>query len=376
MNKNIRYINAKAFNWHLMNVYNHGMDVIKAPRKNHESSTVANLEIGASKVKLTYRWLNKTTTYCFSLDGNNTDAILSPIPGHEAMRILSYYAKVPRLNTLIDSRVDLFQYTDEFNGKPTFAVQNSKAILWFDPNLNNSRIEGCYSYDLNSSYSYAMLQDMPDTTAMPDEFEAPKAGEIGFETNGDVYFGPSAHICRFVFKAIESPFKRFVNVWYEKKKTAVDIETRSKAKAVLNFCVGYFARINPFIRNTIVQRANYYILSFKDENTIYINTDSIITKAKRPDLDKLLSDEVGGFKLEHEGSFAYKDFNYQWNNDLPKYRGISRGWFRSFEKINGHKYDILRDEIPNNTYNEYIIEEIKDGCFQLKKSNPGKENIK
>lgn len=368
MNKKIEFVSVEAFNWHLKNVYNHGLTVIKAARKPHESSAIANLEVGASKIKLTYRWLDQTTTYCFSLDGNNTAALLQPIPGHEAMRILSYYCKIPRLNTMIDSNVKILEYTEEFNGKPTYAIENSKAILWYNPELNGTRIEGCFSYDLNSSYSYAMLQDIPDTSVKPKEFINPKSHEIGFDANGTVYFGPSFHICRFVFPAIESPFKRFVNVWYNKKKNAKTLEQRSKAKGVLNFCVGYFARTNPFIRNCIVERANYYILSFKDKDTVYINTDSIISKARRPDIEALISDEVGGFKLENQGSFAFKDYNYQWNNEHPKYRGISKGWFNNFEKINGHKYDILIDKIPDKTYNEYSLVEEKCGRFQVKKT--------
>lgn len=47
-----------------------------------------------------------------------------------------------------------------------------------------------------------------------------------------------------------------------------------------------------------------------DENTLFSNTDSIVSLVPRPDLK--ISDNIGDFKIEHQGDFIYLDaYHYQ-----------------------------------------------------------------
>ena len=142
--------------------------------------------------------------------------------------------------------------------------------------------------------------------------------------------------------AIESPFKHFVEQYYAKRKKAKGIE-KEKIKQILNYAVGYIRRKNPFIHSCILSRSRYYIESLIDENTLYSNTDSIVSKERRLDLEKLIGTEIGQFKVEHKGSFAYTGSGYQWNYESPSIRGRSKEWFKNAYP-NG--FDILKDEIP------------------------------
>ena len=66
-------------------------------------------------------------------------------------------------------------------------------------------------------------------------------------------------------------------------------------------------------------------------------------KERRPDIEALVGPEIGQFKIEHKGSFAYNGSGYQWNYESPSIRGRSKEWFKNAYP-NG--FDILRDEIP------------------------------
>lgn len=152
---------------------------------------------------------------------------------------------------------------------------------------------------------------------------------------------------------MESPFKRFVNKWFGIKRYGTP-EEKIKAKQMLNFCVGYMQRTNPFIRNTIVERCNLKMEDLIDDNTLYCNTDCIVSLVPRTDIE--LGGGLGEFHIEHEGTFAYNGFNYQWNYELPTYRGIPKNWFIEFEKKHKRKWTILDDSIPCGNDSEYYFD--------------------
>ena len=115
----------------------------------------------------------------------------------------------------------------------------------------------------------------------------------------------------------------------------------------MNLAVGYLQRVNPILRTFVLSYANERIKSFVDENTLYSNTDSIVSLVQRPDIEEHLSNEIGDWKLEHQGDFAFKGFCYQWNYNAPSYRGISKAWFKP-------EYDILKDELPKHGNKYYF----------------------
>lgn len=209
-----------------------------------------------------------------------------------------------------------------------------------------------YGYDVKSSYSYAMLQDMPDTSK-PYRVGYLKEGEIGFnqEINDEGFYYLEATtkvgtLCEYIFPLMKSPFTHFVEYYYEKKENAKTKQERQLYKDILNFAVGFIRRKNPFIHSAILTYARKRIIDLTDTNTIYSNTDSIISLTRRYDIEEELGSNVGDFKLEHNNEqFALTESGYQWGNELPSISGKSKQWFANAYP-NG--FDILRDSLPQN----------------------------
>lgn len=222
-----------------------------------------------------------------------------------------------------------------------------------------------YGYDLNSSYSAAMLKDMPDTSK-PYRVGYLKEGEIGFNQSindeGFYYLEATTKIgefCEYIYPLMKSPFTKFVNYYFDKKAKATSKQERQLYKDILNFAVGFIRRKNPFIHSAILSYARKRILDLVDCNTIYSNTDSIISLTRRYDIEEEVGNEIGEFKLEHENEqFALTDSGYQWGFELPSISGKSKQWFKNAYPDG---YDILRDGLPKDA-NLY---EFNENTYQL-----------
>ncbi|MBQ0097973.1 MAG: hypothetical protein KBS62_03430 [Oscillospiraceae bacterium] len=229
-------------------------------------------------------------------------------------------------------------------------------ILTYKAKYNKQRVHA-YAYDQNSSYAWAMKEPMPDTREIIGRDRCPKDGELGFielstqQTKGwltadgiylkmvtpeDGYNGKRAD---YIFPMMNSPFVDFADRWYDVKKNSKDPAEKAKAKQMLVFSVGYLQRKNPFLRCAVIEWANRHIWNLTDKNSIYVNTDCIVSTAERPDLP--IGGELGEFKIEHTGDFAHIGFNYQWDMDTPSYRGIPKSWFKN-------DWDMLKDDVPAN----------------------------
>lgn len=193
----------------------------------------------------------------------------------------------------------------------------------------------CYSYDVNSSYSYAMTKPMPDTTKEPRLNSTIKEGEIGFYDNGAATTDVGAY-AEYIFPLIESPFTNYVYNYYEKKKKAKLIDDRNRWKYFLNIPSGMLQRHNIFIRLAILYHARQYIRQFIDDNTVYCNVDSIVSTKPRTDLP--LGEELGQFKEEHTNEkFKYIDAGmYQWGAECH-YKGLPGCTITDIEHIEGWK---------------------------------------
>lgn len=233
-------------------------------------------------------------------------------------------------------------------------IGSAVPILGYRKEYNQKRVQA-YSMDQNSAYAWAMSQPMPDTRMPAGRYREVQEGELGFiidtlpelpgfETSGNeglimVLPGRRAEV---IFKAIPSPFKNFAKKWYSRKQNPA---TKDRAKQMLCYSVGYLQRKNPYLRAAILTYANNYIASLVDENTIYINTDCIVSLVPRNDLP--IGTELGEFKIDHQGEFAFSGYNYQWNREIPAYRGIPKTWFTE-------GWDILKDPPPCNR-NKYEL---------------------
>ena len=189
-----------------------------------------------------------------------------------------------------------------------------------------------WSYDVNSSFGYAMLQPMPNTRVAPRYKDTVKEGEMGFYIQGfcTTEVGAPADI---IFPLMESPFIDYIKKYYDIKKNAPkgSVE-RTEAKYKLNIPTGCIQRHNIFIRNAILHYANRYIKKYIDENTVYCNVDSIYSLVPRDDLP--IGNEIGEFKLEH----INEDFKfisrgiYQIGNEIH-YQGINSALLEDIEAV-------------------------------------------
>lgn len=290
--------------------------------------------------RLSAKIAGEACTYITRKDSTKATQTLS---GGEAYRIMSLYAKVPPADPAICGKADAGGYS-------------ASPILYKRDDFEGKRVKAI-GYDLNGAYALALCGDMPDTTrpAGPGEVQP---GQIGFGFYGEEerFAAVENGFALFRFPAVPSPFREFIRVWEKRKTESTDKRQREKAKQIVNFAVGNMQNHNPFYRATVVSRANNLVKSLIDENTIYSNTDSIVSLVERKDLP--LSKEIGGWKVENKGEFAFIGFNYQWNREKPHYRGIPRSWFPK-------SYDILTDELPT-CGNIYELDPVE---LQLKKAN-------
>ena len=221
---------------------------------------------------------------------------------------------------------------------------SASPLLGYNPEYEFQRIEA-WSYDLNSAYSDAMLQGWIDISKPPVYGIIDPETEIGFafDEEDQLYLKRSG-VAPFIFKKCDTPkgVRDYIIKWYSKKKRATvagNQEEKIIAKQHLNYVVGYFQRVNPWLRAWIVCSCNERIADLLDENSLYWNTDSICSRVRRPDLEENLGHGVGQWKMDHSGVVAYRGLAYQWNMEKPTYRGVAKSWFKD-------GWDILKDEIP------------------------------
>lgn len=310
------------------------------------------LEVKYTRVILRYTYITYTE-YIFQLDGSEKAQAISGMRAFNILQRMSHKG-VPDLTNneiLFDSNYNQWK------------VGNIGGLIYFNQKYIGQRLNDCYEYDMNNAYSWAMEQPIPNTKVMPRTNDLTRKGEIGFRVEqrglSEEYclyaiFDEGVY-CEYIYPAIDSPFINFANHFFKLRKAKTGHE-KEKMKQVQNYAIGYIRRKNPFIHSCILSRCRYFIESLVDENTLYCNTDSIISHGRREDLDLLIKDEIGGFKIKHKGDFAYSGSGYQWNKEQPSVRGKSKQWFKNAYP-NG--FDILKDELPFTEANIYYYDQEK-----------------
>lgn len=324
-----QYVTVKEMNEHLKYVFQYYNVIYREKTKEETFKRNAFLEDCMVNFKLTYKKGSYACTYICRKDG---DDVTQATDGGEAFRILSQYYKVPKM----DKKVC---------GKADEGGLSASPLLWHNKKYENMWIDA-YGYDLNSAYSAAMLGPMPDTSVPARVGTIIEGKEIGFEevlnpkkNNQATMLVPKYKgFSLYIFPLMESPFKRFVEKWYDKKANSLPGSyEKIKAKGVLNYSVGQLQNVNPFLRATIIGRCNELVQSLITEDTLFCNTDSIVSRVP---LDLKIGDGIGEWKIEHQGKVAYVGANYQWDNGDISYRHIPKKWFKE-------GWDITKDPVPH-----------------------------
>lgn len=328
MNKKIKNVTADEMNAVLETIEKY-TNIYYGEWKRYKNMSLAThsfIEDGMVCFKVTTKYPDLIPcTYILNKDCTSN----SLTKGADRYRTLQRYYKVPDFRKNTDPELDLPK-----TRKNSFAFA-SKALVGFNPKYNGKEIY-LYEYDLNSAYSDQMIKMIPDTTKYI-LYDIVKEGQVGFMFDYELTMIDEPGLyADIIFDLMESPFKKFVDVWFKKKKEAKTEQEKNLAKEQLNFPIGYMQRTNPFIRGYIIQKCNKRISKLIDENTALWNTDAIYSTVPRPELE--LGTGLGQWKLE-EGMFRLKNLEYQKVGELPHYRGIPRKWFSV-------DFNLLTDELP------------------------------
>lgn len=289
-------------------------------------------------------WITVFTDKSKNYDDNpEFDIQVDPIQSY------STFARMIKPKEFIDKSKDTYQnidageiYINQFGVKvKDYKVTNLYAIQ----GDNNSKVgEYPYAicYDLNKAYCTAIK----NYNKWPTEFlrydDYIKDDEVGFLPNGDVITDKDIY-CRWIFKYEEYPaLKKYGQLMADKINKAETKRDKKALKAQLNYAIGNLANHNPFLRNMIVYYMNEYIKQFIDKNTLWYNTDSIVSTVRKPELDALLGNEVGQFKIEHEGRFIQAGTGYQWPDEkITSNKGISKQQIKNYEEATGTEFNLL-----------------------------------
>lgn len=240
-----------------------------------------------------------------------------------------------KLNRLKDNEVIIPDLVAKI---PELRRYTSAPLIYSNPQFRDKDILNCIQYDLNKAYCHALRFDIPDTSKMR-ECDLLNENEVGFrvtERKTMHYFRDGTCENReilervikpgygadFVFPLIKSPFIYYVNTMEKAisiAKEKKDFQKEQSLKAEIVCAVGNYQNHNPFIRANIVEGLNQQMLNLIDSDTIYCNTDSIVSKRKREDL--IIGTSIGEWKIEASGKFKCfgdKGVNYIWNDGYGK----------------------------------------------------------
>ena len=296
-----------------------------------------------TKLEITTRYYkNKDIAYgtpcTYIFDLNKEDIFKES--GYDAFKEFSKAYKLPKAE-----EYEILQLQKWLDPESNKYICSAKPILGYNDKYEKMYLYNCYEYDINSAYASVILDKIPDLNSpiiaeYPNMIEV-KKDEIGFILDDELTMVESGK-ADIKFKLIETPakLKRYLKKWYNIKKITKGNE-KLKAKAMLNLPIGYCQRYNPFLRSYIVSKCNNFIKGLIDNETLFWNTDAIFTLKQRPEL--VLGTEIGEFKEIKCNKLIYVGNTYQINDEDPTYRGISKAWFKAFEKDTGRRYDLLKD---------------------------------
>lgn len=256
----------------------------------------------------------------------------------------NYELKDPALVTACAT----FSRMTKYPKYPQVDMINLGAVHYANPKYMNKELHNCVCYDRNKAYLATCINLELPLYYLGALFRAPKKNEIGFNFNGIPIYGPSKTTCKYIFqKGILEGLNKWAYYNIDRLNNASTPEEKKSIKAEINIAIGNLGnkdRVssnNKAIRNTIVYTMNQYIEKLKDENTLFSNTDSIVSLVPRKDIK--ISDKVGDFKIEHEGDFIYiNSTKYQWNKG--EVNGSNKELQRKWEIDHGRKFDLFRDD--------------------------------
>lgn len=259
------------------------------------------------------------------------------------IRPKDYKIKYANIVTAIAAFIRTVQYE-----KLPILIPNLGARHYANPKYMNTELKNCFGYDVNKMYLSLCSSDQLPVKYLGELDRDVAEDEVGFDmlTGEPIYSGNAYYIFKKgKISGLCTWAKRMIKRLTEVKDNP---DQKSQLKLEINACIGYLGKNenmennNRFIRNTIVWLANKFIADRTDENTLFSNTDSIVSLVERTDLP--ISDKIGDFKIEHFGTFKYtNEMAYQWNTERPN--TANRNLYAKYIEKYGKAFDILHDDL-------------------------------
>lgn len=263
----------------------------------------------------------KLKSYVFAKDGREPELEVQPYV---------HYLEMKRHSKVHDS-IKEDKKLDSYSSSP---------FTYTNVDFNYEHLDNIVCYDTNLTYFYLLSQKFPNTQR-PLGAGIVKDGEVGFEITDQLIKGQDGKIrsklqltrtgrlADFRYSLMESPFKDYIEFKLQQLKeleplrlTDYDLykKRRAKVKSSINIAVGCLQHHNPIWRAWIVESGNARIKALMDTNTIYSNTDCIVSLLPRPDIT--ISGKIGDFKIEHQGSCYIEGFTITWDDGKENRRGF------------------------------------------------------
>ena len=220
-----------------------------------------------------------------------------------------------------------------FNKETYIPAISSAAMIWWDENRMGQWLKA-WGYDMNKCYLSLLSDPMPDVYGVEREAEVWE-GSVGFYFNGKKTVSRTGEVrqllstttergawCDFVCPLTESPFREYARHMIDLIESGTEAGDKARVRTLKRevvCCVGNMQKANPLLRAAIVGAANNRMNLLIDENTVYCNTDCIVSTKERIDLP--ISQHVGDFKIENVGEFMYTGANYEWRGGKKAQRG-------------------------------------------------------
>ena len=292
------------------------------------------------KIRITFKPGLKAKTYIFDKDG---DYLIKTTP-LQAIAAMSRAYKVQRCEDIgmseediemLGSAIPLLYKNEKYNGIPTYA----------------------YEYDLKEAYAQMLRKPLPNLYSI--KYDAivgdNQVGFYRYEQDLRCTFKKGME-CEFVFDLMPSPYIKWLDRLEKKVELAKTAEEKLEIKSLYRFAIGCLQHINPFWRSIIVHRCNQLVESLKDEYTIYCNTDSLVSEKRRFDIESS-TEYKWALKREYELFKWQKDkLNYQWNTEVPHYKGIYKRYIRYYNKTHDRNWDILTDPFPTEVKHKFTLD--------------------
>ena len=166
------------------------------------------------------------------------------------------------------------------------------------------------------------------------EWDIVGSNEIGFiDDMGYLKVVKKGELARWIFDKVKyHSLTSFKHDMYNHKLKSKNEEENEFWKDCIVKSIGYLKYVNVFLRSMILHYAKERILRVMDKNTIYCNTDSIISLKPRSDLD--MGTGCGQFKTEHTNQyFIFRSIGITaWLGERLKYRGTKKCYINENEK--------------------------------------------